>query len=149
MPKCAQTCHFMLLSALHTFASETKRIEIMEQAKTTYNTLPEQIDFLIQEILEIKNILADKIEKPEEIPKWLNKEQALEYIQRQGYMISSSKFYKMSAQDTIPCHRSGNRLYFLIKELDEWLEKQIDNKKSKNIDFHSVQEIIKSAQNKY
>ncbi len=121
----------------------------MEQAKTTYNTLPEQIDFLIQEILEIKNILADKIEKSEEIPKWLNKEQALEYIQRQGYMISSSKFYKMSAQDTIPCHRSGNRLYFLIKELDEWLEKQIDNKKSKNIDFHSVQEIIKSAQNKY
>lgn len=116
----------------------------MEKEKTTYNTLPEQIDFLIQEILEIKNILADKIKKPEEIPKWLNKGQALEYIQRQGYMISSSKFYKMSAQDTIPCHRSGNRLYFVAEELDEWLQKQIERRSqaSRNLEFQSIKHII-------
>lgn len=53
----------------------------MEHQKTSYDTLPERIDYLIQEISEIKNILINRIEKREEIPKWLNKEQALKYIQ--------------------------------------------------------------------
>ena len=42
----------------------------MEITKTTYDTLPGQIDYLIQEVLEIKDILMDRIEKPEEIPKF-------------------------------------------------------------------------------
>ena len=54
----------------------------MEHQKTSYDTLPERIDYLIQEISEIKNILINRIEKREEIPKWLNKEQALKYIQK-------------------------------------------------------------------
>ena len=60
----------------------------MEHQKTSYDTLPERIDYLIQEISEIKNILMNRIEKREEIPKWLNKEQALRYIQKQGYKLS-------------------------------------------------------------
>lgn len=59
----------------------------MEHQKTSYDTLPERIDYLIQEISEIKNILINRIEKREEIPKWLNKEQALKYIQKQGYKL--------------------------------------------------------------
>lgn len=60
----------------------------MEHQKTSYDTLPERIDYLIQEISEIKNILINRIEKREEIPKWLNKEQALKYIQKQGYKLT-------------------------------------------------------------
>lgn len=35
----------------------------MEHQKTSYDTLPERIDYLIQEISEIKNILINRIEK--------------------------------------------------------------------------------------
>lgn len=118
----------------------------MDKEKTTYNTLPEQIDYLIQEIKEIKSMLSCKIEKPEEIPRWLNKVQALEYIRERGYMISSSKFYKMSAQDTLPCYRSGNRLYFVAEELDEWLQKQVErkNQTDQNLESKLIKFIVKS-----
>ena len=125
-----------------------KKITDMEITKTTYDTLPGQIDYLIQEISEIKNILMNRIEKREEIPKWLNKEQALRYIQKQGYKLSSSKLYKLSATDNIPCHRSGRNLYFFAEELDKWLNNQIEeeDKTSQNLSTQSIQLIIKSAQ---
>ena len=120
----------------------------MEHQKTSYDTLPERIDYLIQEISEIKNILINRIEKREEIPKWLNKEQALKYIQKQGYKLSASKLYKLSATDNIPCHRSGRNLYFFAEELDKWLNNQIEEegKTSQNLSTQSIQLIIKSAQ---
>lgn len=122
----------------------------METKKTTFDTLPGQIDFLIQEVAEIKDILMTRIEKPEEIPKFMNKEQALKYIRKQGYEISSSKFYKMSAKDSIPCHRSGRKLYFFAEELDGWIKKQFETESQTSRDFksQSIQQIIKSAQKK-
>mgnify|MGYP006870778031 CR=1 FL=1 len=68
-----------------------KKITNMQITKTTYDTLPGQIDYLIQEVSEIKNVLMVRIEKPEEIPKFMNKEQALKYIRKQGYEICSVK----------------------------------------------------------
>ena len=106
----------MLYRGLHIFAPEIKK-QRNENNKTTYDTLPGRIDYLIQEVLEIKDILMARIEKPEEIPKFMNKEQALKYIRKQGYEISSSKFYKMSAKDSIPCHRSGRKLYFFCRRI--------------------------------
>lgn len=112
-----------------------KKITNMQITKTTYDTLPGQIDYLIQEVSEIKNVLMVRIEKPEEIPKFMNKEQALKYIRKQGYEISSSKFYKMSAKDSIPCHRSGRKLYFFAEELDGWIKKQFETESQINQDF--------------
>lgn len=127
-----------------------KKIVNMQITKTTYDTLPGQIDYLIQEVLEIKDILMARIEKPEEIPKFMNKEQALKYIRKQGYEISSSKFYKMSAADSIPCHRSGRKLYFFAEELDGWIKQQFEAKSQTSRDFksQSIQQIIKSNKNK-
>ena len=123
----------MLYRGLHIFAPEIKKD--METKKTTYDTLPGQIDFLIQEVAEIKDILMARIEKPEEIPKFMNKEQALKYIRKQGYEISSSKFYKMAAADSIPCHRSGRKLYFFAEELDGWIKQQFETESQINQDF--------------
>ena len=127
-----------------------KKITDMEITKTTYDTLPGQIDYLIQEVLEIKDILMARIEKPEEIPKFMNKEQALKYIRKQGYEISSSKFYKMSAADSIPCHRSGRKLYFFAEELDGWSKQQFETKSQTILNFksQSIKQIIKSNKNK-
>lgn len=109
VPERAFLCPSKSCRTLH----QKQKTKGMEHQKTSYDTLPERIDYLIQEISEIKNILMNRIEKREKIPKWLNKEQALRYIQKQGYKLSSSKLYKLSATDNIPCHRSGRNLYFL------------------------------------
>ena len=121
----------------------------METKKTTYDTLPGQIDYLIQEVAEIKDILMARIEKPEEIPKFMNKEQALKYIRKQGYEISSSKFYKMSAKDSMSCHRSGRKLYFFAEELDGWIKQQFETKSQINQDFkfQLIKPIIQSNKN--
>ena len=37
---------------------------IMEAKSTTYDTLPERIDYLISEIREVKELLTQRIEKP-------------------------------------------------------------------------------------
>ena len=136
MPERAFLCPFKSWRTLH----QKQKTKGMEHQKTSYDTLPERIDYLIQEISEIKNILMNRIEKREEIPKWLNKEQALKYIHKQGYKLSSSKLYKLSATDNIPCHRTGRNLYFFAEELDKWLSDQIEEK------TQSIQLIIKSAQ---
>lgn len=144
MPERAFLCRFWTFVFLH----QKQKTKGMEHQKTSYDTLPERIDYLIQEISEIKNILINRIEKREEIPKWLNKEQALKYIQKQGYKLSLSKLYKLSATDNIPCHRSGRNLYFFAEELDKWLNNQIEEegKTSQNLSTQSIQLIIKSAQ---
>lgn len=116
----------MLLPGLYTFASKTNSNMFMEQEKTTYNTLPERIDYLISEIKEVKALLIPRVETPKEIPKFLDKECALRYLRNLGYNVSSSKFYKMTAENEIPCHRSGRRLYFLADELGEWLKRRIE-----------------------
>lgn len=122
----------------------------MEAKRTTYDTLPEQIDYLISEIMEVKELLTQRIEKPEEIPKLLDKEQTLRYLHKMGYVISSSKLYKMTQVNEIPCHRSGRKLYFLPEELSEWLDNQIVERvqTDRNLSNQSIQIIIKSAQNK-
>lgn len=85
MPERAFLCRFWTFVFLH----QKQKTKGMEHQKTSYDTLPERIDYLIQEISEIKNILINRIEKREEIPKWLNKEQALKYIQKQGYKLEN------------------------------------------------------------
>nr|WP_186973256.1 helix-turn-helix domain-containing protein [Bacteroides intestinalis] len=122
----------------------------METKRTTYDTLPEQIDYLISEIREVKELLIQRIEKPEEIPKYLDKEQALRYLKRMGYVMSSSKLYKMTQVNDIPCHRIERKLYFLPTELSEWLNNRIGEreKMSRNLSNQSIQLIIKSAQHK-
>lgn len=56
--------------------------------RTDYNNLPEQIDYLISEIKEVKEILSQRIGKPEEIPKFLSVEQLKHYLYQQGVLIS-------------------------------------------------------------
>ena len=92
-----------------------------------------------------------RIEKPEEIPKYLSLEQALLYLEKKGFLVSKSKLYKMTSGDIIPCHKNGNRIYFLPEELNDWLEKQFGTigETSRYLsDQKAINNIIKSAQAK-
>ena len=111
--------------------------------KTDYNNLPERIDYLISEIAGIKELLTQRIRNPEEIPKYLDINQALLYL-------GKSKLYKLTSGNNIPCHKSDNRIYFFPQELDSWLSSQIEKKSetSQNFSDQSKQFIIKTAQYK-
>ena len=74
--------------------------------KTDYNNLPERIDYLISEIAGIKELLTQRIRNPEEIPKYLDINQALLYLGKLGFLISRSKLYKLTSGNNIPCHKS-------------------------------------------
>jgi hypothetical protein len=103
--------------------------------RTTYNDLPERMDYLISEISELKNILVQRKEKKEEVPKFLDKKQALRYMMDMGFIMSESKLYKMTSQNCIPYHKSGSKLYFIPDELERWVDEQIEGKKEVSHNF--------------
>lgn len=116
---------------------------------TTYDTLPERIDYLISEIGEVKELLTQRIEKPEEIPKYLSLEQTLLYLEKKGFLVSKSKLYKMTSENKIPFHKSGNRNYFFPDELDKWMNEQLEMESETNRYFFgqdAINYITKSVQ---
>ena len=118
---------------------------------TTFNNLPERIDFLISEVAGIKQILLQGIGKPEEIPKYLDVTRTLLYLEKRGISISRSKLYKMTAGNKVPYKKMDNKLYFFPEELDNWLSDQVraKEKPSQSPLFISTQNIIRSSRNKY
>lgn len=113
---------------------------------TTYDNLPEQIDFLISEILVIKEILLNKDKKNEVTPRYLHLEKALSLLNERGYIMSKSKLYKLTSSNAIPNQKVGNKLVFCLEELEQWINNQINNKERTNIDSNFS--IIRSAQQK-
>lgn len=104
------------------------------------------MDNLISEVLTIKEILLARIKKPEEVPKYLTLEEAIEYLLTNKIPMSKSKIYKLTSSDSIPYFKVGNKLLFSIEELEQWMNNQITKK---GISCpSSVFPIIKSAQNK-
>lgn len=71
--------------------------------------------------------------------------QALEFLNERGYTISKSKIYKLTATNSIPHRRFGNRLVFSRKELLAWVEAQISEI---NADREATIQLARSANNK-
>ena len=103
--------------------------------KISFDTLPAAVMELVEKVDYIINLLGAKIEKREEIPKYLNTENALAYLKNIGFSMSKSKLYKLTALKSIPVHKNGNNLLFLQEELEQWFESQIytDNDKIESI----------------
>lgn len=103
--------------------------------KISFDTLPAAVMELVEKVDYIINLLGAKIEKREEIPKYLNTEKALAHLKNIGFSMSKSKLYKLTALKSIPVHKNGNNLLFLQKELEQWFESQIytDNDKIESI----------------
>ena len=95
--------------------------------KTTYDTLPERIDFIISEISEIRNFLT-RLKKPEEIPKYLILEEALRFLSTRGYPISKSLIYKLTSSGKIPHKKINNHLVFDPIQLEKWVEDKMQTK---------------------
>ena len=83
--------------------------------KTTNDNLLEQIDYLISEVLVIKEILIPRIKKPEEVPKYLSVEEAIALSLEKRIPMSFSKLYKLTATNGIPYNKAGNKLDIPVK----------------------------------
>lgn len=115
--------------------------------EVTYDSLPNAVAELSEKLDSLFEIISAKIEKKEEIPKFIDEKQALQYITNMGFKMSESKLYKMTSKKSIPCHRSGRILYFIPAELDVWLNEQITGK-NETSNYLSIQTMINKAQRK-
>lgn len=79
--------------------------------------MPVRIDEVLSELRELKKLICDRINKIENVPRYLNIDAAIEYLKSQGISMSKSTLYKRSARDKIPKHKIDNKLYFTIQEL--------------------------------
>lgn len=95
---------------------------------TDFNNMPIQIDRILNELQAIKNTVS-KLEKPEEIPKRLTVEKALEFLAAHSFEMSKSKLYKKVAAREIPHYHFGNRVIFDTEELLAWCEQSLIYKK--------------------
>lgn len=124
----------MILSDLRRglkFASSKKIIIIkLKNMATDFNNMPNQIDRILNELQAIKNIVS-KLEKPEEIPKRLTVEKALEFLAAHSFEMSKSQLYKKVAAREIPHYHFGNRVIFDTEELLVWCEQCLNYKKVK------------------
>ncbi|MBD1396748.1 hypothetical protein H9Q13_06180 [Pontibacter sp. JH31] len=66
-------------------------------------------------------------------------------MNERGYIISKSKFYKLTASESIPHKRFGNRLVFSHAELLKWVELQTVQK---NTCREATLQLSKSANRK-
>lgn len=99
--------------------------------KVTFETLPSAVMELTEKVDLLISMFSTKIEKREEIPKYMNTETALEYLRKTGLTISKSKLYKLIASNSIPVYKEGNSLFFTQQELDKWCEENIQIKLNK------------------
>lgn len=90
-----------------------------------------RLEFLLEEIKE-----ATSQSKILEYPDRLNKEQALTFLNEQGYHVSESTLYKLTSTKKIPFKNFGRRLIFSRKELLKWVESQtIDTNDTSEVDL--------------
>lgn len=98
---------------------------------TDFNNMPMQIDRLFNELRTIK-AMVEKIQMPEEIPKRLTLEKALEFMKTRSFEMSKSQLYKKVAARKIPHYHFGNRIVFNTDELLRWCEQSLIYKNIKN-----------------
>lgn len=86
-------------------------------------TTPEQLDEIVQKA--IQKVLPKKQEsQAKELADTCSVEQALLFLAEQGYQLSKSKLYKLTADKLLPFRYFGRRIIFSRKELLQWVQQQ-------------------------
>ncbi|MDH6310730.1 excisionase family DNA binding protein [Dysgonomonas sp. PFB1-18] len=110
-------------------------------------TTPEQLDEIVQNA--IKKVLPDKKkDKPPKIPDTYSVEQALSFLLENGYKLSKSKLYKMTADKLLPFRYFGRRIIFSRHELLKWVEQQTVASSNKNETLLAIAESARKKSRK-
>lgn len=82
----------------------------------TFEKLPEAVGFLIQEVIQLKN-LVEEIQRPDIPKRPIEINEACKIL-----MKAKSTVYTLVRKGSIPCYKSGKKLYFYEDELLEWIK---------------------------
>lgn len=91
---------------------------------TDFNALPMMVDRILNELQTIRNTVS-KLEKKDEITKFITLQKAIKFLADQGFEMSPSKLYKLCQAKRIPYKKFGNRLVFESELLLQWAEQQL------------------------
>lgn len=74
----------------------------------------------------VADVLPEKKCVQDTIQNVINVDQAVSYLNKQGYPIKKSTLYKMTSKGSIPFYRWGRRkILFKPEELNEWIRAKI------------------------
>lgn len=93
--------------------------------KTSFDNMPFQVDQIYKELIELKTILLNKEKHPKEYPKHMDINNAVAFLNEQGYKITRSTLYKLTSTRKIPHSKFLGKLVFETKELLTWCEHQL------------------------
>ncbi len=113
----------------------------------TFDSIPSSLDEVLGKLDQVIGMLSNRVEKPEEIPKFLNVENALQYFQRIGYPMKKSTLYKLSAAGKIPFRKDGSILVFITAELDDWCLSALNCDQTTNCNYNIVKSARKGTKN--
>lgn len=100
--------------------------------KANYQNLFEFLDLLLSKIESIENKLSAKADE-RKFKEYMNIAQLIEYLKESSAIdVSKSKVYKLVTKSSIPHRKVYGKLVFSKKEIDLWIDTQLNPTKSKN-----------------
>lgn len=96
--------------------------------KPSFENLPFIAEQIYKEIMDLKLSLLTKEKMPKQYPKHLDINEAVTFLNEQGYKITKSSLYKMTSTRKIPFSKFLGKLVFETKELITWCEHQLKTK---------------------
>lgn len=97
---------------------------------------------IIQE--EVAKVIPEAASPLEEIDT-ITLENAITFLEEQGYPVSKAKMYKLTSANQIPYKKFGQKLVFSRKDLLQWAE---DSTRIKNDKTTVIETLAKSAKRK-
>jgi hypothetical protein len=104
----------------------------------TFNDLPQVMTELFVEVKEIKALLKGQTTKVETQPSKLTLDRAVTYLNGNGYPVTKSRLYKLTATNSVPVQRFGSRLVFDASELLRWCADQTTSQENSDVAIESV-----------
>lgn len=97
----------------------------MVREPPTFDALPRAVARLEAQVEKILELLNTKVQNDAETRKYLGKDEALQYLNSNGYRISASTLYKLTGHNKIPHIKASGYLMFNLEELNHWLLKKL------------------------
>lgn len=93
--------------------------------RPTFDGLPDAVARLEVRIDAISEFLKTKLVINPDTPKYLDRKNAVKYLNECGYKMSTSTLYKLTGRNAIPHRKASGALIFSKTELDNWINNNL------------------------
>ncbi|MDD3968935.1 MAG: helix-turn-helix domain-containing protein, partial [Proteiniphilum sp.] len=90
----------------------------MEEKMITFNDIPEAMNYLIEKMNDLEELIRTSADTQPDKNIWFNLEELCDYLPDRP---ARQTVYSWVNQKKIPFHKKGKKLQFLKCEIDEWL----------------------------